>query len=206
MIDAAVGGVLTGLSAAVFAASAALLVLQTATVTGARGASVAGAGVATADALWAAVVTVIGATPAAAALREQWAGLWKWVAVGALVAVGVSLIRNLLSGNLTPLYRAVCPTESGPALYRSFLGHTVVDPVTVVFFVSLMAGPARGRPPAAAAVFVAGVFLGSLCWQSGLVLWGARRGAPFSPVAGRRLGWLDAGLLVVFTAYVALGT
>lgn len=204
MIRAAIDGLVLGLSVAIFAGSAAILVLETAASVGrGRGLS-GGAGVATGDGLWAVAFVALGSV--AGGLRDHWAGLWKWCAVAALLLIGVSLIRSQFRARPRPVYVPVAGSETAGALYRSFLGHSVIDPVTAIFFISLLAGPDSGHRPAAAAALVVGVFCGSMCWQAGLVLIGTRRAASLTTVARRRLRWVDCILLAVFTAYIAFGT
>lgn len=204
VLKVAVDGVLIGVSVAVFAGSEAIRVLETATDGGLRRGLVGGAGVATADGLWAVAFSVL--DTAAGGLREHWHGLWKWVALGALLLLGLSVVRDIAQHRTIPIGDTSTVGRSAASLYRSFLGHALLSVVTAVFFISLVTGPDSGHQPTEAVAFVGGVAIGSMLWQTGLAMIGARRSGPLSPVARRRLQWTDCVLLTIFIAYIALAT
>lgn len=204
VLGVAVDGLLIGVSVAVFAGSEAIRVLETATDGGLRRGLVGGAAVATADGLWAVAFSIL--DTAAGGLREPWHELWKWVAVGALLLLALSVFRDILQRRPIPIHATRLDRKSTATLYRSFLGHALVSVVTAVFFISLVTGPDSGHQPVEAVAFVGGVAIGSMLWQIGLAIVGARRSAPFSPVARRRLQWTDCVLLAVFIAYIAFAT
>ena len=57
------------------------------------------------------------------------------------------------------------PTRA-PGTYLRFLGLTLLNPATVIYFAALiLALPDLGRGPGERAAFVAGAFLASLSWQ-----------------------------------------
>ncbi len=198
--DALGAGIVVGLSVAVFVGGAAMAVMETAIQRGPRVALAAGAGVATGDAVWAAVAA--GAGLALGRLLAPWAAGLQWAAVVALSALLVLGVRELL--------RREPPADVGRARsplrgYAEFLGHTLRHSTTVVFFVSLIVGAAPRYGVADAAAFVAGVFLASLSWQWILVVAGVRRGRSFSGRTRRVVLGLDCGLLALFIGYLALG-
>lgn len=203
MIHAAIGGLIVGLLGAVFTGSEAILVMEAATPASLRRGLAAAAGVATASAVWAVAFSVLDVF--ASGLRDDWAGFWKWVTVAAIVLVGAAVLRNQLSRRLIP-YGLVPNSDSASRRYVAFLGRAVVDPVTAIFFVSLVVGPDSGHNPVEALAFVVAVFSSSLCWQTGLAVIGARRAGPISPRARRRMLWVDCVLLTIFAAYIALAT
>ncbi|HEY5727187.1 MAG TPA: lysine transporter LysE, partial [Acidimicrobiia bacterium] len=67
--------------------------------------------------------------------------------------------------------------------YARFLGLTMVNPLTVVYFTSLVLGltAADERGPAAAVAFVVGAFIASMSWQTLLASIGAVAGHGLSP-------------------------
>jgi arginine exporter protein ArgO len=140
-------------------------------------AAAAGAGAATADGLYA-TLAAVGGTALAAFLEPLEAPL-RAVAIAALLAIG---IRGLLLVTIGP--RAVPGTAVMPVrvagTYIRFLGLTLLNPQTVVYFAALiLALPDLGRGPGERAAFVAGAFLASLSWQLSL--------AAVSAVAHHRL-------------------
>jgi len=203
VIEAAFGGLIVGLLAAVFTGSEAILVMEAATCAGLRRGLAAGAGVATASAVWAVAFSVLDVF--AGGIRDNWSGFWKWVTVAAIALVGVPVVRNQLSRRLIP-YGLVPNSDPASMHYLAFLGRAAVDPVTAIFFLSLLVGPDSGHNPIEALAFVVAVFSSSLCWQTGVAVIGARRAGPISPRARRRMLWVDCVLLIIFAAYIVLAS
>ncbi|MCB1286534.1 MAG: hypothetical protein KDB47_02275 [Mycobacterium sp.] len=85
MIDELVAGLLAGLRFAVFVATAAIGVMQTAVARGLAVALAARGAVATGDALWAPAAA--GAVAAFGSLLAPWGAALRWVAVGLLTVV-----------------------------------------------------------------------------------------------------------------------
>jgi threonine/homoserine/homoserine lactone efflux protein len=172
-----VAGALAGWAIAIPVGAIAVLIVEIGIRRGFRVAAAAGAGAASADGLYAALAAVGGT--AVAAFLEPVEGPLRVVAIGALLAIG---IRGLLLVTIGP--RAVPGTAVMPVrvagTYIRFLGLTLLNPQTVVYFAALiLALPDLGRGPGERAAFVAGAFLASLSWQ--LVL------AAVSAVAHHRL-------------------
>ena len=116
----------------------------------------------------------------------------------------------LIGLGLTSLWRSrsrVTPeVQRGDArttvrVYLQFLGLTLLNPLTIVYFAALVLGGSleSGWSMAGGALFVLGAGLASLSWQSLLAGLGAQLGKHLSPRA--RLATVVAGNLVV----VALG-
>lgn len=172
-----VAGALAGWAIAIPVGAIAVLIVEIGIRRGFRVAAAAAAGAASADGLYAALATVGGT--ALAAFLEPMERPLRIVAIGALLAIG---IRGLLL--LTISLRAVPGSAAMPdrvaPTYLRFLGLTLLNPQTVIYFAALiLALPDLGRGPADRAAFVAGAFLASLSWQ--LVL------AAVSAVAHQRL-------------------
>lgn len=200
MVGALTTGLLVGLSIAVFVGFAAMSVIETAAYGGLRTGLVAGVGIATGDGLWAAI-TAAGGT-ALNHLLGAWESYLRWAALGVLVVLGVRAVRQALRPESERTERI---PESAWGIYRTYLTATLRDPVTVIFFGSLVLGTAPRYGPAQSWIFAAGAFLGSLSWQSALAGFGARRDSAFSTRTRRRLWLLDCTLLALFTVYIALG-
>ncbi len=172
MERAFVAGVVAGYGIAIPVGAIAVLIIDAGLRHGFRTAAAAGAGAASADVLYAAVAALFGAAlaevlaPAAVPLRAA--------SVLLLVAIGV---RGLLA------VRRDARAEPGTApippgtlrTYASFLGLTLLNPMTVVYFAALILGLAStGAGPAEKAAFVAGAGLASLSWQVLLAFVGSR--------------------------------
>jgi threonine/homoserine/homoserine lactone efflux protein len=192
-------GALAGLSIAVFVGFAAMSVFGSAARGGLRTGMAAGSGIATGDALWAAVTVTVG--PAIGRVLAPWEPYLRWGAVAVLVVLGVFAIRQVL-GKGGP---AAELSDASAGAYCTYLAATLRDPVTVIFFGSLILGAVPRYGSVQAGVFVAGAFLGSLSWQSILAGVGARRGRSFSDRTRRQLWIIDCVLLALFVTYIALG-
>lgn len=198
MIGALTTGLVVGLSIAVFVGFAAMSVIETAAHGGLRNGLAAGLGIATGDGVWAAVA----AGTTLDHLLRPWETYLRWAAVAVLVGLGVLAARQLLRPGPEPTERL---PESAGGLYRTYLAATLRDPVTVIFFGSLILGAAPRYGPAQTSVFAAGAFLGSLAYQAALAGVGAWRRRAFTARTRRTLWVLDCALLTLFTAYIALG-
>jgi arginine exporter protein ArgO len=171
VIPAFVAGALAGWAIAIPVGAIAVLIMETGIRRGFRVAAAAGAGTASADGAFAALA-VVGGTALAAVLEPLERPL-RIVAIGALLGVG---LRGLLL--MTVALRdvpaaAALPTRALPT-YGRFLGLTLLNPQTVIYFAALiLALPDVGRGPGERGAFVAGAFLASLSWQLVLAAVGA---------------------------------
>ena len=190
-------GALAGYAIAIPVGAIAVLIVETGVRRGLRLAAAAGAGAATADGVYAAVAMVGGT--AIAVLLEPWSRPLRIAAVFVLLAIGVrGLLRVAHSSRASRQMpaRAAPPAELGTgeligpdqvehtarppargtvlATYARFVGLTVLNPSTVVYFAALiLALPELGSATLARVAFVAGAFLASLSWQTVLAAVGA---------------------------------
>jgi threonine/homoserine/homoserine lactone efflux protein len=172
-----VAGALAGWAIAIPVGAIAVLIVEIGIRRGFRVAAAAGAGAASADGLYAALAAVGGT--AAAAFLEPVEQPLRVVAIGLLLAVGLRGLLLVTIGPRSVPSNADVPVEVG-GTYIRFLGLTLLNPQTVIYFAALiLALPELGRGPAERTAFVAGAFLASLSWQ--LVL------AAVSAVAHHRL-------------------
>lgn len=177
-MDAFATGVVAGYGIAIPVGAIAVLIIEVGIRRGFRPAFFAGAGAATADLLYAAVAVVGGAALA---------GAVESIGEPLRVVSGVVLALIAVFG----IVRAVQPAETLPTdsprngdlarTYSRFLGLTIINPTTVVYFAAVIIGlgVAEGMTAGDGAVFVAGAFLASLSWQTVIAAAGA--------IAGRRL-------------------
>jgi threonine/homoserine/homoserine lactone efflux protein len=158
-------GVVAGYGIAIPVGAIAMLIVQVGIRCGFRCAASAGAGAATADLLYA-VLAVTGGAALAASVESLGEPL-RWVSAGVLVLIAV---RGLLRARREPgVADATLPGASEyAATYAKFLGLTVVNPLTVVYFAAVVLGLrlAEDLTGGDAVLFVAGAFLASLSWQT----------------------------------------
>ncbi|HSO29966.1 MAG TPA: LysE family transporter [Candidatus Sulfomarinibacteraceae bacterium] len=171
MVPAFVAGALAGWAIAIPIGAIAVLIMETGIRRGFRVAAAAGAGAASADGAFAALA-VVGGTALTAVLEPLEQPL-RIVAIGMLLAIGVrGLLLMTIAARSVPAAAAL-PTRVLPT-YLRFLGLTLLNPQTVVYFAALIiAVPDVGRGPGERGAFVAGAFLASLSWQLVLAAVGA---------------------------------
>jgi arginine exporter protein ArgO len=173
--SAFLAGVVAGYGVAIPVGAIAVLIVDTALRRGLQIGLAAGAGAATADGAYALVAAVAG-TAIAGAIAPIVVPL-RWLSV---VVLGVIAARGL-----NTLRRAVATGgaaggdagggEPGPSgTYARFVGLTIINPTTVVYFAALILGlPALGSETGERAAFVAGALLASISWQSLLAVVGS---------------------------------
>ncbi|WIX79425.1 LysE family transporter [Amycolatopsis carbonis] len=159
MTAAVVAGALAGYGIAVPVGAVGAVLVGLAARTSVRVAAAGALGVASADGVYA-VVAVSGGAALAPALAPV-AGPLRWASVVALVALATHTAvggwRRYRTGE-TPEAEAAPP---GPVrAYVSFLGLTLLNPATIVYFTALVVGGT-----ASGAVFALAAFVASASWQ-----------------------------------------
>lgn len=199
MFGTFVAGGVVGISVAVLVVFAAVSVMETAATRGFPVGMVAGLGVATGDALWAGLLVTAGA--AVDRLLADWTVPLYWAAVVALGIVGIRAVRDVRRPDR--VFGAADLVGQPPMrTYGEYLGATLRDVVTVVFFCTLMLETPPRYAGMKAVAFVGGAFLGTFAWQSAMAVVGARRGRDFTARGRRAALVIDGVLLGVFIAYV----
>jgi arginine exporter protein ArgO len=178
MVDALINGVLAGYGIAIPVGAIAILIVTTGMRCGFACAASAGAGAATADLVYATVAVTAG-TAAARAL-EPWAGHIRIISAVVLVILALGGLTRLRATDKASAALVTPQRTDLAATYARFLGLTIINPLTIVYFGTMVLGSTVGKSLnfAEAAVFVAGAFAASLSWQTLLaaVGAGARRG------------------------------
>lgn len=177
-MDAFLTGVVAGYGIAIPVGAIAILIMEVGIRRGFRPAFFAGAGAATADLIYAALAVLGGAALAGAA--ESVGAPLRTVSGLALAVIAVIGLRRALAGTGPP----PAQHHRGADLARTygrFVGLTVINPTTVVYFAAVIIGlgVAEGMTAGDGALFVVGAFLASLSWQTLVAAAGA--------LAGRRL-------------------
>lgn len=166
-----VAGALAGYAIAIPVGAIAVLIVELGLRRGLRIASAAAAGTATADFVYATVAIVGGA--AIAGSIEPFARPLRIVAIGALLGIGLRGLAGLALGEgRVPAIAAA--SSPWPATYLRFLGLTLLNPATVIYFAALvLALPHLAEGAEERVAFVIGAFLASLSWQMVLAAIGA---------------------------------
>lgn len=180
MWDTFFTGVLAGFGIAIPVGAIALLIVETGMRCGFRCGASAGAGAASADLFYAGAAVAGGAAIASTMQTvETPFRLLSGVVLAALALNGLRRVRNDRSAPPT-----IEVADGGELLrtYGKFLGLTIINPLTVVYFASFIVGLglADGLTAVEGVWFVAGAFIASLSWQTLLAALGAFAGARLS--------------------------
>jgi threonine/homoserine/homoserine lactone efflux protein len=192
-------GVAAGYAIAIPFGPIAILIVRTGVRQGLRAAAAAGAGTATADLIFATIAMLFGA--AASAFLAPVLPAARLVAGAALAIIAV---RGLLAAPQT-MDRESGTVRAGNT-YLLFLGLTMLNPPTVIYFVSLaIALPEVSAEFASRAAFVVGAFLSSLSWQEVLALVGAMLHGRLTPRLQRITAIVSSFIILALAARVAFG-
>jgi arginine exporter protein ArgO len=196
-------GAIAGYGIAIPVGAIAVLIIDLGIRRGFRMGAAAGLGAATADALYAALAVVAG-TALAVAL-EPWSPYLKVVAVVALVAIATIGVRRAVlrarGSEATPT--SVVPREAGRT-YLRFLGLTLLNPHTILYFGALILGrPEAGAGPAERTAFVVGAALASASWQLLLAGLGALAHKRLPPRAQLAISLVGNLVVVGFALVIA---
>jgi threonine/homoserine/homoserine lactone efflux protein len=171
-VDSFLTGVVAGYGIAIPVGAIAVLIVQVAIRCGFWCGASAGAGAATADLAYS-VLAVTGGVALAASVEAIGEPL-RWASAGVLAAIAV---RGLYRARLEPAaVQTTLPSRTEYAgTYAKFLGLTIINPLTVVYFAAVVLGLGLADDLRAgqAALFAAGAFLASLSWQTLLAAVGA---------------------------------
>lgn len=206
-------GLAAGLAVAMPLGPVGVLLLREGVQRGPRDAWPAATGVALVDTLYCLLAATVGA---AASPFIDSLGVWPGVIGGSalLVIAASGLWRGTVGGtrtapgspaDATPPPLGAGTGTGGPARFLTFVGLTLVNPATLVYFAALVAGlPQVAGDATSVLVFVAAVGFASLAWQVLLVCAGGilhRRAGPglqrVTVVAGNSVvAVLGAGILL----------
>jgi threonine/homoserine/homoserine lactone efflux protein len=177
----------------------AVLILRTGVARGLRAAAAAGAGAATADLIFATSAMLFGA-----AASGFLAPILPVARIVAAVALAVIALRGLLAAP-EPLEPEAGGAKTGNT-YLLFLGLTMLNPPTVIYFVSLaIALPEVSADLGSRAAFVVGAFLASLSWQEVLAVAGAMLHGRLTPRLQRTTAVVSSIIILALAGRIAFG-
>jgi threonine/homoserine/homoserine lactone efflux protein len=204
MLQAALAGAIAGYAIAIPVGAIAVLILNRAMTHGLREGLAAGGGAASADGIYAAIALLVGgvATPLISTLAQPLR------LVAAVVLIGLAL-RGWLALRSThdPPGRDgfFAAGRNRRGTYLTFLGLTLLNPMTVIYFAALAVGLPNLAGLAERVAFALAAFGASLSWQWLLAAFGAAVGR----VAGHRLRLASAvvgnGIVFGFGLLIGLG-
>jgi threonine/homoserine/homoserine lactone efflux protein len=193
-------GVAAGYAIAIPFGPIAVLIVRTGVRQGLRAAAAAGAGTATADLVFATIAMLFGA--AVSALLAPILPAARLVAGAALAVIAVRGLLNAPQAMDRDTGKAVSVGNT----YLMFLGLTMLNPPTVIYFASLaIALPEVSADFADRGAFVAGAFLSSLSWQEFLALLGSILHGRLTPRLQRITAVVSSLIILALAARVAFG-
>jgi arginine exporter protein ArgO len=169
-------GVAAGYGIAIPVGAIAVLIVEVGIKCGFRCAFLAGAGAATADLMYAGLAVIGGA--ALAGLVEA---VDQQLRIVSAIVLAVIAVVGLRRARRRPETVEMTPFPNRRELvgtYARFVGLTVINPTTIVYFAAVIVGlgVADDMSIVAGALFVVGAFLASLSWQTLLAAVGASAG------------------------------
>jgi len=164
-LDAFLSGIIAGYGIAIPVGPIAILILELGLRRGFRVSFSAGAGAASADLIYATIAALAGTF--LVSVLAPFATILRVGSALGLIAIGAWLLyhgRNLSDRTREPQLGAT----SCPQTYGMFLGLTLLNPVTVTYFTTLILGMRADSSQSSvkAIFFITGAFLASLSWQS----------------------------------------
>ncbi|GHI03677.1 lysine transporter LysE [Streptomyces cellostaticus] len=200
MTAALLAGLLAGYGIAVPVGAVGTYLVSLTARTSLRTGVCAALGVASADGLYA-LLAAAGGSALAAALRPVLSPL-RWVSalVLAALAVRVALLALRQYGAQQLTTRPERPVPDAGRAYLGLLGITLLNPVTVVYFVALVLGTSTADAvrPLERAGFVLAAFAASASWQLLLAGGGALLGRALTGRRGRlATALLSSGVMLV---------
>ena len=156
-------GLIAGYGIAIPVGAVAVLIISMGMRCGFKIGFSAGAGAAAADVIYATIAVVTGT-----ALAELLVPIAPWLRVFSgllLLGMGIwGLWKGLKHANRDNKTAEVC---GAVRMFGQFLGITIVNPLTIVYFVALILGSAStALTLAARTIFIVGVGVASLSWQT----------------------------------------
>lgn len=126
----------------------------------------AGAGAASADLIYATIAVIAGAF--LVSILAPYSSILHVASACGLITIGALLLYRGLRHSPINRERSAFSSKGRPQIYAMLLGLTLLNPVTVTYFTTLILGlkEASSNNPLNSFLFVAGAFLASFSWQT----------------------------------------
>jgi arginine exporter protein ArgO len=159
-------GVLAGYGIAIPIGPIAILIIELGIRRGFSVAFCAGAGAASADLIYATIAVIAGAF--FISILAPYSSILHVASACGLITIGALLLYRGLRHSRTSGEHSAFSSKGRPQIYAMLLGLTLLNPVTVTYFTTLMLGlkQASLNNPLNSFLFVAGAFLASFSWQT----------------------------------------
>jgi arginine exporter protein ArgO len=207
MASAFLAGVVAGYAIAIPVGAIAVLIVELGVRRGFRIAAAAGAGAGTADGLYAGLAALGGA--ALAGVIAPYEAPLRLVAGGVLLGIALRGFAAVLLARVETTGTSEAPSEApraAVATYLRFVGLTLLNPMTVIYFAALMLGlPEIGDAAGERAAFVVGAFGSSLSWQLLLAGVGAIAHRRLPPRFRVGVSLLGSIVIAIFALRIGLG-
>jgi arginine exporter protein ArgO len=174
MLNAALAGALAGYAIAVPVGAIAVLIIHTSITRGLRNGIAAAWGAASADGIYALAAVIVGG--AATSLVSEYLAPFRLIAGVVLIGLAIRGLAGLRSTHDPDAEHTRLARHTAKRTYATFLGLTLLNPVTIAYFAALMVGlPSLTAAPERVA-FALGAFVASVSWQMLLAAFGALLG------------------------------
>ncbi len=172
-MDAVLIGLVAGYGIAIPVGAISVLIVEVGLKCGFRCGFSAGAGAATADLTYA--IAAIAGGAAIGSVIESVGAPFRYASAAALAVMAVLGLRRLRNDNMKPTDLGLPQRGELIRTYLKFLGLTIINPLTVVYFTAFIVGLGLtdDLPFFEGVVFVIAAFLASLSWQTLLAGLGA---------------------------------
>ena len=206
MNDLLAFGFAAGIALAIPVGPMAIMLINTTISKGWRHGATAALGMASVDFSYALVVFLLGGL--VASFLAHW-GIWlSFAGAAILLALGANTIwQNVrLLRSTSALAKEVRAGDTVLATYGIFVGATILNPPTALFFLAMAATLAEYNlklGSGSAIWFALGVFVGSIIWQEGLALAGLALRKLTDPRVRAFIGCLGGALIIVLAFTLA---
>jgi threonine/homoserine/homoserine lactone efflux protein len=203
--DVLISGALAGFGIAMPVGAVTVMIVTLSAQTSLRTGLAGAMGTATADGLYALIAALTGA--ALAGLLRPVAGPMRWTAAVVLLALAAKGLADAVRRSLDPGSVRQVEEKRPFSVYLQFLGLTVLNPLTIVYFSALVLALRNDDwPPMGGLMFVVAAFAASASWQALLAVGGALVGRALTSDKGR-LGTalVGNGVIIFLAARLLLG-
>jgi threonine/homoserine/homoserine lactone efflux protein len=196
MWQAFLGGLLAGYGIAIPLGPIAVLIVAKGASRGFAAAAAAGLGAATADLTYATITVAAGGT-----LRPLLTGASTGVHLASGCVLAAVAVRGILAGARAQTKRTPSRAGNPGGTYVRYLGLTLINPLTIVYFAAIVAGDRVIAGLGDGIMFAAGVALASASWQTLLAAAGALLGRSLPRQASLGTALVGNSIVLILAAH-----